>query len=428
MNIKLKGSIEKRNDILEKMEVIANKTVDEKRNFTEEENTEYRGLHNEINGLDQAIENYKMLEDNEKRDMIEVKPSGEDEETRKLEENFCKYLAGETRALTATTDGKVLIPTTLSNKIIEKVKEISPLYAMTNIFNVGGNLTFPIESGEMASATYVGELTELTEKTGEFTSITLENHIMGSLSKISKSLINRSDFDLVSYTVRKIAEAFSDKIESELIKGQAKMHGLVTTTNIVTAELSADALIDLQDEIPQKLQHNACFLMSKKTFKDCRKLKDNDGNFLLGNLKEGFGYTILAKSVVTSENCEDNVIFYGDYSGLYVKVAQNIEIEVLREKYATEHALGVLGFMEVDSKIVEVQKIAKLEITPSVWSNQHSEEISENEEPLENESSEEAHTEGIEETIETESVETDNKKEKEKPKPLKKGKGTKGGK
>ena len=57
---------------------------------------------------------------------------------------------------------------------------------------------------------------------------------------------------------------------------------------------------------------------------------------------------------------------------------------------------------------------------------QHSEEISENEEPLANESSEEAHTEGIEETIETESVEIDNKEEK--PKPPKKGKGTKGGK
>ena len=43
------------------------------------------------------------------------------------------------------------------------------------------------------------------------------------------------------------------------------------------------------------------------------------------------------------------VIYYGDYSGLAVKVAEDASIEVLREKYATQHAVGVVAWMEIDS-------------------------------------------------------------------------------
>jgi hypothetical protein len=35
-------------------------------------------------------------------------------------------------------------------------------------------------------------------------------------------------------------------------------------------------------------------------------------------------------------------------------------IEVLREKYATQHAVGVVGWVEFDSKVENDQKIAAL--------------------------------------------------------------------
>jgi hypothetical protein len=47
-------------------------------------------------------------------------------------------------------------------------------------------------------------------------------------------------------------------------------------------------------------------------------------------------------------------------SGLAVKLSENINIEVLREKFATQHALGVVGWIEIDSKVENAQKIAKL--------------------------------------------------------------------
>ena len=56
----------------------------------------------------------------------------------------------------------------------------------------------------------------------------------------------------------------------------------------------------------------------------------------------------------------NKAIVYGDMSGLYVKLAQNVELQVLNEKYATQHAVGVVGYIECDSKIVEPQKLAVL--------------------------------------------------------------------
>ena len=47
-------------------------------------------------------------------------------------------------------------------------------------------------------------------------------------------------------------------------------------------------------------------------------------------------------------------------SGLAVKIVEALEINVLREKYATQHATGVVGWMEMDAKVENEQKIAKM--------------------------------------------------------------------
>ena len=62
-------------------------------------------------------------------------------------------------------------------------------------------------------------------------------------------------------------------------------------------------------------------------------------------------------------------IYYGDMSGLATKFSEDINIEVLREKYATQHAYGIVGWLEFDSKIEQPQKISAIQMagsTPSV--------------------------------------------------------------
>ena len=47
-------------------------------------------------------------------------------------------------------------------------------------------------------------------------------------------------------------------------------------------------------------------------------------------------------------------------SGLATKFVEELELEVLREKYADHHAIGVVAWMEFDAKVEDAQKILKL--------------------------------------------------------------------
>ena len=125
-------------------------------------------------------------------------------------------------------------------------------------------------------------------------------------------------------------------------------------------------MIDVQENIPDVFQANAIWIMNKKTRTAIRKLKDKDGNYILNkDATSRWGYTLFGKDVYTSENMPEmaagkRAILYGDMSGLAVKVSENMEISVLREKFATQHAIGVVAWMELDSKVENSQKITAL--------------------------------------------------------------------
>ena len=94
----------------------------------------------------------------------------------------------------------------------------------------------------------------------------------------------------------------------------------------------------------------------------------NKKNFIRST-KE-FPYTLLGKPVYLSDSMPDiaasaSPILYGDYTGLSVNIRENISIEVLREKFATQHALGVVAWFEFDSKVTDEQRLAKLVMAAS---------------------------------------------------------------
>ena len=368
---------EQRNNLIAEMEGIISGAQAETRALTEEESGRFDVIKKEIAAIDKTLaaeaEARSLGEGNEERDH-------EDMEQRALDEaNFVKYLRGETRALDVANNGAV-IPQTIADRIIDKVKELSPIYARATVFNIGGDLIFPVyDDSSDTGAKFVEDMEELEESSGKFTSITLENYIIGALSVISKSLINRKGFDLAGYVILKVAQKIAELLEKTLLNGEPdKCQGVFNTENTITTEgasITADDLIDLQMEVPEVFQPNACWIMNKKTFKAIRKLKNDEGDYIFNkDLTSSFGWTLLGKPVDVSDNAPEAAkgkvaIVYGDMSGLYVKLTKEMELQVLLEKYATKHAIGVVGYTEFDSKIVEKQKIAGLKIKSTAGSN-----------------------------------------------------------
>ena len=363
----MKELIENRNSKVEEMENIVNLAKTEGRAITDEEKATFENLEKEIASIDDTIAMNERVNNMEMREVKEtvVEMTVENKEVKMFE----NAIRGIVNADTTLADGQVTIPTTIAQKIIDRVVAISPIYALAERYNIKGKLVLPKYDKENSSIamTYAEEGTDAEAGKVKFASIELNGFLGRCLAKVSKSLTNNSQFDIVAFVIEKMAQAIALFIEGELLNGtDGKVEGLkgITADMTVnaTGEITADNLIDLQDKVVDNYQAGAIFIMNRATRTAIRKLKDADKNFVLNrDLTAKWGYTLLGKDVY----CSDAVgtgIYYGDLTGLAVKVSEDINMQVLKEKYAEQHMDGILAFVEFDAKVQDTQKLAKLTI------------------------------------------------------------------
>lgn len=372
--------LEQRNNLITEMEGIISAAKTETRSMNEQEVSRFEQIKKEIQQIDKTIQAEQVAQQLNPANAQQVKAaetSVQSEEKRAIaeaEDKFVRFIRGESRALDVAANGAI-IPTEIANRIITRVKEISPIYQRATVFNVSGDLVFPAFDVNSIVTSYIADMTALTAQNGNFTSRKLQNFIAGSLVTISRSLMNRTDFELVGFIVEQMAQSIARFMEKELLVGvgTTAATGIFTDANVtsVTAAgattVTLDDLISTQLSIPEAFQNNAEWIMNKALLSSLRKMKDADGKPLLNpDIRTGYGWTLLGRPVLISENApatftaNQKVLAYGDFSGLYVKLAQNVEIQILNELYATQHAVGVVGYVEFDSRVIEDQKIAVL--------------------------------------------------------------------
>lgn len=380
-----KKLVEERNAKVSEMENIVNTAKTENRVISEEEKAQFNNLKTEIAAIDDTLEMQKEAKNMTLQKVPgapEAPTAGEptDADKKAIEAKEKKQFANTLRGIrnagdtnTTVEDGKVMIPTTVWNRIISNVEEICPIYKWADKYNIKGTFVIPKDNGGNLEVAYADEFEDLEAGNVKITSIELKGFLAGALAKVSRSLVNNTDFDIVGYVETKMAEKIAKFIEKELLHGSLnKIEGLsgiiadMTVTAAATTAITADELMDLQDKVVDKYQSNAYWIMSRNTRNKIRQLKDSDGNYLLNrDLTARWGYTLLGRDVYVSAQMDDiaagkDVIFYGDFSGLAVKISEAANIEVLREKYATQHAIGIVAWLEMDAKVADTQKIAKL--------------------------------------------------------------------
>ena len=364
--------LEQRNNLISEAEGLVKAAKTETRSMNENETNRFEQIQNEIKQIDKTIQAETIAAQmQEQQGKTQAKgEQAEQAEQRALErENFIKFIKGDTRALDVANNGAI-IPTEIANQIITRVRELSPIYQRSTVFNVGGDLSFPAFDSNSIVTAYVADLQELTAQNGNFTARKLQNFIAGSLVTLSRSLLNRTDFDLVGFVGNQMAQSISNFIERELLVGAGvtAATGIFTDANVTTvapagASIVADDLISQQLAIPEVYQNACAWIMNKSTFAGFRKLKDANGQYLLNrDITGAFGWELLGRPVFISQNAPINAVAYGDYSGLYTKLAQNLEVQILNEKYATQHATGICAYIEFDARVIEDEKISIMEV------------------------------------------------------------------
>lgn len=393
-----KELVEKKNDLITRAEETLNKAKEEKRELTDAEMQELAEIRDNVRKIVKAMDLYddfdrickepkrEVKEDEGGTEMTEEeKIKNEEEQETRAFENYVRGYALNERGtdynLTKSANGAV-IPTSIANRIIKRVYDISPILQRSQKFNVKGNLDLPYydATSHTINVAYQTEFTDLESSVGEFKSVQLTGFLAGALVKVSRSLMNNSQFDIVGFVVDEMAYAISRFIEGELLNGtNDKVDGLSGLTNSLTAAsgtaITSNELIEAQAKVKDIYQKDAIWIMSPATRTAIRQLKSTTGYYLLNeDITSPFGYTLLGKPVYVSDNMDDmaagkTAIYYGDMSGLATKFNEEINIQVLRERYATQHADAVVGWFEFDSKVQDGQKIAKVVMagsTPSV--------------------------------------------------------------
>ena len=371
-----KELMEKKNDLITRAEEVLNKAKMEKRELTDAEAQELAEIRDNVRRIVKTLgikEDFDKMEDRKPDDTkTEVEIEKEVQETRAFE-NYIRGVVTNERATNLNVgDNGAVIPETILNKIIKKVYDISPILERSSKYNIKGNLEIPYYDVSQSTITvaWATEFKELESNVGKLKTISLSGYLAGALTLISRSLINNSQFDIVAFVIDEMAYSIHRFIENVLLNGSGDVEGLSTLTNSMTAAsqsaITADEVITLQGKVKDVFQDNAIWIMSANTRDALRLLKDDVGRYLLqDDITAPFGKVLLGKPVYVSDNMSDigagkTVIYYGDMKGLATKFSEDMNIQVLREKYATQHAVGVVGWLEFDSKVEDAQKITKL--------------------------------------------------------------------
>lgn len=374
----LKKLLERRAQLRADMQAAVDRADGEQRALTEEEAAAFDAAENELKALDETIARIKRMRDVPEDEGM---AGGEDALTEE-ERAFADYVTGRATELRAgeqnvtMANNGAIIPTSIADRIIKKIKDVCPILARATIYNVKGTLKVPVwgkaNTTHDIAVGYQTEFTDITADAGKFTSIDLGGYLAGALVLIGRSVENNGAFSVVDFIVTQIAEEVAAWLEGQLLTGTgtSAAQGALACENTVTtaaaAAITADELIELQASVKQAYQSEAVWIMHPATFTAIKKLKDGNNRYLLQDDVTGeIPFRLLGKPVYLSDNMPvvaagAKTVLYGDMRGLSVNFRENISVEVLREKYATQHALGVVTWFEFDSKVTDHQRMAVL--------------------------------------------------------------------
>lgn len=393
MNIKKLN--EDKNTKVTEMETLLNEVKAEERAFTEDEQKKFDELKSQIEAINKTLEAFEasreLVDDAEKEEKKQKEEEKMSEEERALEleqrdiENFAKYIRNE--VLTENRAGGssfsqgnngVIVPTTIANKIITTAFNMSPILEKATKYNTKGKLEIPVygkDGNDDITVAYGQDFTELVEKAGKFTSVTLEDYLIGALAKIGNSLVNNTDIDLVNVVINIIAEYVKLFLEGEALNGTenkiagcSEIPATQTVETAVAGVISYDDLVKVKNKVIQSFRKGSIWVMNQDTQTVVETMKDgNERPMFLPDPTGEFDGMVLGYPVYVSDNMEGiaggkSPIIFGNFSGLALKTTKELEIQVLREKYATQHATGVVAWLECDIKIEHLQKLSKLTI------------------------------------------------------------------
>jgi HK97 family phage major capsid protein len=264
-----------------------------------------------------------------------------------------------------------VVPVELRDEIIAQSANWQVIRRYAFVFQLAGKITVPQE-GTAVTAYWVAENAAVTESTPTLTGVTLEDHGVACLVKVSWKLLRTSSENIVKFVAALAGKAITIKEESAFVDGDGSSKPLgINQTSGITAIAQAGGsfaftdLMALYFALPAPYRANAQFLTSAKGARLLYSLLDADGRPVL-TIPENGEMRVLGRPLLESADIAENLgagtnettIYFGDFSNYWIK--DGSDIEVATQDQIENLQTKIVVYKYVDGKVVNKSAFRKL--------------------------------------------------------------------
>lgn len=259
-------------------------------------------------------------------------------------------------------DGGYLVRPELSDTIITRVFETSPLRQVANVERTGAKSIDILIDDQEAAARWVGEGASGGQTdTPQLGQKVIAAHKIEADPRMTTEMIEDSYLDVEAWLSRKVADKFARTQNTAFVSGDGvgKPRGFLTYAAAATAgtyernaitqinmgsaaALNSDGLIEVQNALKEEYQAGAVFGMKRTTFGAALQLKGNDNYFFSPVLmRDGqASIQLLGKPVVFMDDMPAVAanalsVVYADFSTAYT-ILDRVGLQVLRDPFTNK--------------------------------------------------------------------------------------------
>lgn len=263
-------------------------------------------------------------------------------------------------SLSTDGDGGIFIPEIVTQNLIDKMKNISPMRSIAKIMTISSNSVDILLNTKLPEAGWINEINSReTTDISNFKKLKIPVCEIYAKPKATQKLLDDCKIDIEAWIINKISEKFAKLENHAFINGDGiekpvgflsyckdkKIQCIKSGACGSFAENNAvDALIDLYCSLKSEYLHNAKWIMSRSALAEVKKLQDKSGKYIWHtsdsiNSKSStlFGYEVVIDDDMPPlvAGKESFSIAFGDFYQGY-QVIDRDGIRVLRDPYSAK--------------------------------------------------------------------------------------------
>ncbi|AOP13648.1 hypothetical protein BL1202_00679 [Bacillus licheniformis] len=272
---------------------------------------------------------------------------------------FANYLVGrisenEARAMgVETTNGKVLIPESLSKEIITYAQEENLLRKYGTRVQTKGTQGYPVLVKKAKAQRIKTERTldnPIPQTDINFDEVFLNPSEIDALVLITKKLLAMTDMPVEQTVIEELKKSYVEEEANFFFNSTDNPGSLIQKAvafNPGNMEVY-DKLVRLKNSVPTSKLKNSRWMMNRAALTAIETLKDKDGKPLLREayIEGAFGYRILGYPVDVTDYVDGSTpdvprLYFGDFSSFHIQdVINSLEVSKLLEKYSDTNHVG----------------------------------------------------------------------------------------